>query len=159
MRQVLTGLKELCKRRELWRQQGKRVVFTNGCFDLLHPGHITYLEDARALGDVLIIGLNDDSSIQRLKGEKRPVNPLHDRALMLASLKPVSDVVAFSEDTPFKLISALLPDILVKGGDYSIGNIVGADIVKKAGGHVTTIPFLDGYSSTRLMQKIIELGA
>ncbi len=155
----LAVLKELCQQREIWREQGKRVVFTNGCFDLLHPGHITYLQDAKALGDVLIIGLNDDASIQRLKGDARPVNPLADRAVMLMALKSVDKVVAFSEDTPFHLISALLPDILVKGGDYTPDNIVGADVVQTAGGHVTTIPFLDGYSSTRLMQKIIELGA
>jgi len=151
-------LEKLYQQRELWKKQGKCVVFTNGCFDLLHPGHITYLQDAKALGDILIIGLNDDASIRRLKGNTRPINPLHDRAVMLAALKPVDEVVTFSEDTPFNLISALLPDILVKGGDYTEDNIVGADVVQAAGGHVTIIPFLDGYSSTRLMQKIIELG-
>ncbi|MDQ6956545.1 MAG: D-glycero-beta-D-manno-heptose 1-phosphate adenylyltransferase [Mariprofundaceae bacterium] len=153
----LAILEELCQQREIWREQGKRVVFTNGCFDLLHPGHITYLQDAKALGDVLIIGLNDDASIQRLKGDARPVNSLADRAVMLMALKSVDKVVAFSEDTPFNLISALLPDVLVKGGDYTPDNIVGADVVQAAGGHVTTIPFLDGYSSTRLIQKIIAL--
>ena len=153
----LAILQELCQQRDIWRQQGKRVVFTNGCFDLLHPGHIAYLQDAKALGDVLIIGLNDDASIQRLKGNARPVNSLADRAVMLMALKSVDNVVAFSEDTPFNLISALLPDVLVKGGDYTPDNMVGADIVQAAGGDVTTIPFLDGYSSTRLIQKIIAL--
>ena len=153
----LAILQELCQQRDIWREQGKRVVFTNGCFDLLHPGHIAYLQDAKALGDVLIIGLNDDASIQRLKGNARPVNSLADRAVMLMALKPVDNVVAFSEDTPFNLISALLPDVLVKGGDYTPDNMVGADIVQAAGGDVTTIPFLDGYSSTRLIQKIIAL--
>ncbi len=153
----LAILQELCQQRDIWREQGKRVVFTNGCFDLLHPGHIAYLQDAKALGDVLIIGLNDDASIQRLKGNARPVNSLADRAVMLMALKSVDNVVAFSEDTPFNLISALLPDVLVKGGDYTPDNMVGADIVQAAGGDVTTIPFLDGYSSTRLIQKIIAL--
>jgi len=158
MKKVLATLEELCSQRELWKEQGKCVVFTNGCFDLLHPGHITYLQDTKALGDILIIGLNDDASIRRLKGDMRPINPLHDRAVMLAALKPVDEVVVFSEDTPINLISALLPDVLVKGGDYTEDNIVGADVVQAAGGYVTTIPFLDGYSSTRLMQKIVELG-
>jgi len=155
----LERLEKLCKQRKVWKAQGKRVVFTNGCFDLLHPGHITYLQDAKTLGDVLIIGLNDDASIRRLKGDARPINPLDDRAVMLKALKPVDEVVAFSDDTPFNLISALLPDVLVKGGDYSADNIVGADVVTNAGGHVTTIPFLAGYSSTRLIQKIIALDA
>jgi len=157
MDNALLTLEELCQQRQIWKGQGKRVVFSNGCFDLLHPGHITYLQDAKALGDILIIGLNDDASIRRLKGEARPINALQDRAMMLAALKPVDAVVAFSEDTPFHLISALLPDILVKGGDYTVDNIVGADVVQAAGGHVTTIAFLEGYSSTRLMQKIIDL--
>jgi len=156
--QALEVLESLCQQRLTWREQGKRVVFTNGCFDLLHPGHITYLQDAKALGDILIIGLNDDASIRRLKGSTRPINPLQDRAIMLAALKPVDEVVMFSEDTPIDLISALLPDVLVKGGDYTPASIVGAEVVQAAGGHVTIIPFLEGYSSTRLIQKIMELG-
>jgi len=154
MKQALSSLEDLCQQRAIWREQGRRVVFTNGCFDLLHPGHITYLEDAKALGDVLIIGLNDDASIRRLKGETRPINPLQDRAVMLAALKPVDEVVAFSEDTPFNLISTLLPDVLVKGGDYHIDDIVGADVVQATDGQVTTIAFLDGYSSSGLIQRI-----
>jgi len=153
------ALNMLCQQRQQWKEQGKKVVFTNGCFDLLHPGHITYLQDAKALGDILIIGLNDDASIRRLKGNNRPINALEDRAMMLLALKPVDHVVAFSEDTPLQIISALLPDVLVKGGDYTINNIVGADVVQHAGGVVTTISFLDGYSSTRLIQKIKKLGA
>jgi len=153
------ALNMLCRQRQQWKEQGKKVVFTNGCFDLLHPGHITYLQDAKALGDILIIGLNDDASIRRLKGNNRPINALEDRAMMLLALKPVDHVVAFSEDTPLQIISALLPDVLVKGGDYTINNIVGADVVQHAGGVVTTISFLDGYSSTRLIQKIKKLGA
>jgi len=158
MRKRITLLEELCQQRNAWKRQGKRVVFTNGCFDLLHPGHITYLHDAKTLGDILIIGLNDDASIRRLKGDSRPISPLMDRAMMLLALKPVNEVVVFSDDTPLNLISSLLPDVLVKGGDYTTDKIVGADIVQAAGGDVTTIPFLDGYSSTQLIQKIIGLG-
>ncbi len=151
---ALWHLKKACEQREAWKKEGKRVVFTNGCFDLLHPGHITYLQDAQNLGDVLILGLNDDASIQRLKGASRPINPLHDRATMLSSLRSVDVVVAFSEDTPLNLITALMPDVLVKGGDYSVDTIVGAKEVMQAGGHVQVIPFLEGYSSTRLIQRI-----
>jgi len=154
---TLWSLEQACEQRKLWKKAGKRVVFTNGCFDLLHPGHITYLHDAKGLGDVLILGLNDDASIQRLKGTSRPINPLHDRAVMLAALKSIDVVVAFSEDTPLNLIMTLIPDILVKGGDYSVETIVGAEEVLHAGGQVQVIPFLEGYSSTRLIQRIQEL--
>ena len=140
-----------------WRAEGKSIVFTNGCFDLLHPGHIDYLAKARALGDVLIIGLNDDNSIQRLKGSTRPVNPLPVRTIMLAALKSVDLVVPFSEDTPLKLISALMPDILVKGGDYEADDIVGAREVREGGGTVIVMPFVDGHSSTSLIKRIQQL--
>ena len=134
--------------------QGKKVVFTNGCFDLLHPGHIQYLSDAKALGDVLILGLNADASISRLKGDSRPINPLQDRAVMLSGLRSVDAVVAFEEDTPQKLIAMLLPDVLVKGGDYAPDDIVGAKEVREAGGEVVVVPFLDGYSSSKLIERI-----
>jgi len=137
-----------------WHNDGKSIVFTNGCFDLLHPGHIDYLQRAQALGDVLVVGLNDDASIQRLKGSSRPVNPLADRITMLAALRSVDLVIPFSEDTPFNLISAIMPDILVKGGDYNADDIVGADIVRQAGGEVVVMPFLEGHSSTKLIDKI-----
>ena len=137
-----------------WKEEGKTVVFTNGCFDLLHPGHIDYLNRAAALGDVLIIGLNDDASVRRLKGAARPVNPLQDRAIMLAALRAVDLVVPFAEDTPLQLISTLMPDILVKGGDYQPDEIVGADVVRQAGGQVIVMPFIDGFSSTKLLQRI-----
>jgi len=133
------------------------VVFTNGCFDLLHPGHVNYLEDAKKLGDVLIIGLNSDDSIRNLKGPLRPVNDLADRAHMLAALRSVDLVVPFSEDTPINLIKALLPDVLVKGGDYVPDDIVGAKEVRKAGGEVIVVPFLGGYSSTTLINRIKQL--
>lgn len=137
-----------------WRAQGRRIVFTNGCFDLLHPGHIGYLAKAKELGDVLIVGLNDDDSIRRLKGPERPVNPLADRSIMLAALKSVDLVVPFSEQTPLNLITALQPDVLVKGGDYREDEIVGAEEVRAAGGEVIVIPFLDGHSSSSLISRI-----
>ncbi len=142
---------------EDWRRHGLRIVFTNGCFDLLHPGHIAYLSEAKALGDRLVIGLNDDASIHRLKGPSRPVNPLADRAAMLGALRMVDLVVPFSEDTPLELIQALRPDILVKGGDYRPETIVGAEEVRGWGGEVVVIPFLDGHSSTGLIARIRSL--
>jgi len=151
---TLWTLEEASKQQKKWKKEGLRIVFTNGCFDLLHPGHIAYLQDAQDLGDALILGLNDDASIQRLKGASRPINPLHDRACMLSALRSVDMVVAFSEDTPLKLITNLMPDILVKGGDYTVDSIVGAKEVLSAGGEVKVISFLEGYSSTRLIQRI-----
>ena len=143
---------------EQWRDNGFTIVFTNGCFDLLHPGHIDYLTKARALGDVLIVGLNDDDSITRLKGPTRPITPLKDRQTMLTALKSVDLVVPFEEETPLKLIKTLLPDILVKGGDYEPDDIVGAKEVREHGGHVTVITFLDGHSTTSLIKRIQEIG-
>ncbi len=152
-------LSEAVRRREQWREGNKRVVFTNGCFDLLHPGHVTYLEDARSLGDILIVGLNSDDSIRQLKGPPRPVNRLADRAHMLAGLRSVDLVVPFSEETPINLIRALLPDVLVKGGDYRPEDIVGAKEVREAGGEVVVVPFLVGHSSTNLIRKIQKSSA
>jgi D-glycero-beta-D-manno-heptose 1-phosphate adenylyltransferase len=139
-----------------WRSAGQRIVFTNGCFDLLHPGHIDYLEKARALGDALIIGLNDDDSVRILKGPQRPINSLRDRACMLGALRCVDLVVPFAEETPIKLISALLPDVLVKGGDYDADDIVGAKEVRAHGGEVVVMPFIGGYSSSSLIQRIVD---
>jgi len=149
-----TPLHEAQKKLEEWRMQGKRIVFTNGCFDLLHPGHINYLQKSRALGDVLIIGLNDDDSVRRLKGPTRPINPLSDRAIMLTALKSVDMVVAFPEDTPLELIKSLMPDVLVKGGDYEPDNIVGGKEVRESGGEVIVMPFVDGHSSSELIERI-----
>lgn len=129
------------------RHQYENVVFTNGCFDVLHRGHATYLAQARELGDCLVIGLNSDSSVKRLKGESRPINNEQDRAFLLASLSFVSYIIFFEEDTPKNLIEQVRPNILVKGGDYQLSNIVGADFVMKNGGKVLRIPFVDGYSS------------
>lgn len=132
----------------------RKVVFTNGCFDVLHYGHICYLLEARKLGDVLVVGLNSDESVRRLKGPTRPVNGEKERAFVLAALACVDYVVVFEEDTPEELIKIVRPDVLVKGGDYAIENIVGADFVQRNGGVVTTIPFVEGFSSTRIIAKL-----
>jgi rfaE bifunctional protein nucleotidyltransferase chain/domain len=137
-----------------WQSEGKKVVFTNGVFDLLHIGHITYLAKAAELGDKLIIGLNADSSVRRIKGESRPVNDQNTRAAILAALFFVDAIVVFEEDTPLNLISTLLPDYLVKGADYSVENIIGAKEVIANGGEVKTINFVEGYSSTSIINKI-----
>jgi len=137
-----------------WKSEGKKVVFTNGVFDLLHIGHITYLSKAAELGDKLIIGLNADSSVKRIKGEDRPVNDENSRAALLAAFFFVDAVVLFAEDTPLNLITALMPDILIKGADYSVENIVGAKEVLANGGEVKTITFVEGYSSSNIIQKI-----
>jgi rfaE bifunctional protein nucleotidyltransferase chain/domain len=137
-----------------WQSEGEKVVFTNGVFDLLHIGHITYLAKAANLGEKLIIGLNADSSVTRLKGEGRPVNDQSNRAALLAALFFVDAVILFEEDTPLDLISAILPDILVKGADYTVDNIVGAKEVIANGGEVLTIDMVEGYSSTSIIQKI-----
>ncbi len=137
-----------------WQDEGLKVVFTNGCFDILHLGHIDYLEKAISLGDKLIIGLNSDESVRRLKGSDRPVNDWVARSRMLAALGFVDAVVPFEEDTPLELIKALLPDILVKGEDYKIENIVGADIVIQNGGRVETIALVKGYSTTTIINKL-----
>lgn len=137
-----------------WKIEGKKVVFTNGVFDLLHIGHITYMAKAAELGDKLVIGLNSDSSVKRIKGDDRPVNDQNSRAALLAALFFVDAIVVFEEDTPLDLITALIPDILVKGADYSVENIVGAKEVIANGGEVKTINFVEGYSSTSIIQKI-----
>ncbi|MGW8122188.1 D-glycero-beta-D-manno-heptose 1-phosphate adenylyltransferase [Roseivirga echinicomitans] len=137
-----------------WKSQGEKVVFTNGCFDILHLGHIDYLEKAKALGSKLVVGLNDNPSVKRLKGEERPINNENARARMLAALAFVDGVTLFSEDTPKELITYLIPNILVKGSDYDLSNIVGADIVLANGGEVKTIDLVDGYSTTNLIQKL-----
>jgi len=137
-----------------WQAAGNKVVFTNGVFDLLHIGHITYLAKAAELGDKLVIGLNSDISVKRIKGESRPINSENNRAALLAALFFVDAVVLFEEDTPLNLITALMPDVLVKGADYTIENVVGAKEVMANGGEVKTISFVEGHSSTSIIQKI-----
>ena len=132
----------------------RKIVFTNGCFDVLHYGHVHYLLEARKLGDLLVVGLNNDDSVRRLKGSTRPVNGENERAFVLAALSCVDYVSLFEEDTPEELIKIVRPDVLVKGGDYTIDNIVGADFVQRNGGVVTTIPFVEGFSSTRIIEQL-----
>lgn len=138
-----------------WKNKGYKIVFTNGCFDLVHYGHLQYLATARALGDRLIVGLNSTSSVKRLKGEHRPINDDLTRQHLLASLQCVSLVVEFEEDTPLKLIQLLSPDILVKGGDWQVDQIVGSDWVLSKGGSVQNLPFVEGYSTTNIEEKIL----
>jgi rfaE bifunctional protein nucleotidyltransferase chain/domain len=145
---------ELKRRLAQYRFLGKKIVFTNGCFDILHLGHIDYLAKAAGLGHVLVIGLNTDASVHRLKGGNRPLQDETSRAMVLASLGFVDLVVFFGEDTPYELIKTVQPDILVKGADYRPEEIVGYDILKARGGEVVTIEFLEGYSTTRIEQKI-----
>lgn len=136
------------------RRGGKRIVFTNGCFDIIHIGHTRYLAKAKALGDVLVIGLNSDLSVKAIKGRGRPINNEKDRAEILSALIPVDYVTIFSEPTPEELIKRLKPDILVKGGDWHPKNIVGGDFVKSRGGKVVSVPFIKGHSTTSLIKKI-----
>ena len=137
-----------------WRFEQAKIVFTNGCFDILHAGHLQYLAEARDLGTKLVVGLNSDDSVKRLKGNHRPINDLQTRTMMLASLQFVDAVVVFEEDTPFELIKKIIPTILVKGGDYEIKSIVGYDIVTENGGEVKTLTFLEGFSTTNIEDKI-----
>lgn len=136
------------------KARGKKIVFTNGCFDILHRGHIEYLKKAKSLGDVLVVGLNTDTSVKRLKGENKPVNKQADRAAVLAALETVDYVVFFSQDTPFELIKIVKPDILVKGADWHKNKIIGADFVKSYGGKVATVPYLAGYSTSSLLKRL-----
>ncbi len=147
---------DACTRIQMWQAQGDLVVFTNGCFDIVHLGHIDYLEKAHAKGQRLVIGLNSDASVRRLKGEKRPIIPIYPRARMMASFEFVDLVVVFEEDTPQVLIETVKPDILVKGSDYAVENIVGASFVIERGGKVETIDLVEGYSTTNLIDKIRE---
>ena len=133
------------------RRAGLSLVFTNGCFDVLHPGHLALLEQARALGDFLVVGLNSDRSVRALKGPGRPVLPLAGRLALLTALEPVDLVIPFDEDTPERLISEVAPDILVKGGDYSASSVVGAASVEARGGRVVIVPLVEGYSTTRIL--------
>jgi D-beta-D-heptose 7-phosphate kinase/D-beta-D-heptose 1-phosphate adenosyltransferase len=135
-------------------QRPATLCFTNGCFDLLHPGHVKYLEDVRALGDFLVVGLNSDASVARLKGPSRPLQDEQARAMILLGLRSVDAVVRFDEDTPFQLISALQPDILAKGGDYTPETVVGRDVVVARGGRVVLVPFLPGHSTTAIVERV-----
>jgi rfaE bifunctional protein nucleotidyltransferase chain/domain len=141
----------------VWNFKNQKVVFTNGCFDILHLGHIEYLSKAADLGDVLVIGMNTDKSIHKIKGQSRPINDEHSRSMVLAALEFVTAVVLFDEETPYELIKTVQPDILVKGKDYKIEEIAGHDIVLANGGKVVTIELTKGYSTTAIEQKILRL--
>ena len=142
------------ERLKLWRKEGKTIVFSNGCFDILHRGHVEYLSKAADLGDILIIGLNTDDSVRRLKGPSRPVNDEKARAILLSALEFVDAVVFFDEDTPYNLIRRIQPDVLVKGKDYKVEDIVGYDIVTGKGGKVETIELVEGFSTTMTIEKM-----
>lgn len=140
-----------------WKQQKETIVFTNGCFDVFHAGHAQYLEEARQLGDRLIVGLNSDSSVKKLKGSHRPIQSMDDRAAVLCALRSVDMVISFSEDTPMELIRSLIPDVLVKGGDYTIEDMIGKDFIEQAGGEVKILSFKKGISTSSIINRIQKL--
>lgn len=156
MEKVLT-LNKLTERLKTLRSRGKKVVFTNGCFDIIHAGHVRYLKKARSLGDILVVGLNSDTSIKGLKGESRPIVPQRERAEVLSALEAVDFIVLFSQPTPVRLIDAISPDVLAKGADWAASNIAGADIVRKRGGRVARISLVKGRSTTNIIKRILEL--
>lgn len=148
---------QLLRQCNIWRSFGKKIVFTNGCFDILHYGHLHLIATAASLGNVLVVGVNSDSSVKRLKGEDRPINHQQERMFQMASLLCTDAVCLFEEDTPEELIKTIRPDVLVKGGDYTIENIVGADFVQSYGGTVSIIPFVEGYSTSATIASIKKL--
>jgi rfaE bifunctional protein nucleotidyltransferase chain/domain len=156
MKQKIRERKDLLRIIKNLKAKGKRIVFTNGCFDLLHIGHIRYLEKARALGDALVVGVNSDSSVRKLKGPKRPVLPVKERTEILSGLGCVDYITIFDERDPLKLITSLHPDVLVKGGDWTKDQIVGSEVVKRSGGKVVTIPFVKGVSTSNLINIILK---
>ena len=151
---MIIDVKDIKKTTEEFKNNGKKIVFTNGCFDILHRGHAEYLEQAKSLGDLLVVGVNSDTSVKRLKGNDRPINNENDRAFMLDKLKPVDVVTIFTEDTPIDLISEVIPDVLVKGGDWKEDDIVGSDVVKGHGGKVISLKFVDSYSTTAIIDRM-----
>ncbi|MCL2131449.1 MAG: D-glycero-beta-D-manno-heptose 1-phosphate adenylyltransferase [Lentimicrobiaceae bacterium] len=155
--QRIVRFEAVCPHLEEWKKENKKIVFTNGCFDLVHRGHLDYLAKAAELGDKLIVGLNTDNSVRRLKGNSRPIVDEYSRAFLLASLCFVDAVMLFDEDTPYNLIQTVQPDILAKGADYQIDAIAGADIVKKKGGEIVTLDFLPDFSTSSMIKKIVSL--
>jgi len=151
----LVNRNEAAKIIDKWRADRRTIIFTNGCFDIIHRGHVEYLKKAKLLGDILIVGLNSDTSVRRIKGKLRPYQNEQDRALILDAMKMVDLIIIFSEDTPLNLICELKPDVLVKGGDYDHRSIVGAKEVENWGGRVIIIPFLKGYGTSKLVEKIV----
>jgi len=153
---VLVELEELLRILERERE-GKKVVFTNGCFDLIHAGHVDYLEKAKGFGDILVVGVNSDSSVRRIKGEKRPIMPQELRVKVLSALRPVDYVLLFEEETPIRLIEAIRPDVLVKGGDWELSRIVGREFVESYGGEVKTVPIEVDISTSKIVERIVSL--
>jgi len=156
MKQKIKGREELLKIIQDLKIKGKRIVFTNGCFDLLHIGHIRYLEEAKTLGDVLIVGVNSDSSVRKLKGPERPILPVEERTEILSGLGCVDYITIFDELDPLNLISSLQPDVLVKGGDWTKEQVVGSEVVKRSGGEVVIIPFVQGASTSNQIEIILK---
>ncbi|MFA6922727.1 MAG: D-glycero-beta-D-manno-heptose 1-phosphate adenylyltransferase [Bacteroidales bacterium] len=157
IRTKIISSESISKHLKAWQKENKKIVFTNGCFDILHLGHIDYLSKAADMGDILIIGLNTDASVRKIKGKNRPINDEISRSKVLASLFFVDAVVLFNEETPYKLIKTIQPDILVKGSDYKSGDIIGSDIVKSKGGKIVTIALVEGYSTSGIEKKIIKM--
>lgn len=156
MKEKIKEKRDLGKTLEELRTKRKRIVFTNGCFDLLHVGHLRYLEKAKALGDILVVGVNEDSSVQRLKGSERPILPLVERMEILSGLECVDYIISFYEDTPLELISFLKPHVLVKGGDWTKDTTVGKEVVEGLGGEVVILPFVEGNSTTNIIETILQ---
>lgn len=151
---IINDWNELKVKLDSEKKNGKKIVFTNGCFDIIHPGHVSYLKASKELGDILLVALNSDASVQKLKGKTRPVNKIDDRSIVMDALKPVDYVTEFPQDTPFEIISKIIPDIITKGGDYKPEEVVGADIVKNNGGRVEIINFVEGKSTSNIIQKM-----
>lgn len=152
----IASMDELVQLRKQWQETHKKVVFTNGCFDIIHRGHIEYLAKAKAMGDILIVAINTDQSVRKLKGEHRPIIPQEDRAFIVSNLVPVDYVCLFDEDTPLNAITKLTPDVLAKGTDWNINEVVGRDIVERHGGHVATIDYVPDKSTTSIIQQIMN---
>ncbi len=152
----IKNIDELVEIRKNLKAENKKVVFTNGCFDIIHAGHVDYLTKSKALGDILIVGVNSDFSVRKIKGEKRPILSERERSYIISNIKPVDYVTLFDEDTPGKLIETLVPDILVKGADWAIENIVGRDIVVANGGEVKTIEFVNDQSTSKIIKTVLE---
>jgi D-glycero-beta-D-manno-heptose 1-phosphate adenylyltransferase len=151
------SLSELIEVRHRWKSERKKVVFTNGVFDILHRGHVEYLAGAKSMGDELIVGINSDASVKKIKGPRRPVVGESDRAYLVSQLAPVDAVCIFEQETPYDIISALIPDVLVKGADWNVDDVVGKDVVERFGGKVLTLPFVPQHSTTSIIEKIKEL--
>ncbi len=152
----IKNINELAEIRKELKLQNKKVVFTNGVFDILHAGHVDYITTAKSKGDILIVAVNSDSSVKKIKGELRPIVPQNERAFIISSLKPVDYVVIFDEETPYEIIKKIIPDVLVKGADWSVENIVGRDIVETNGGKVETIEFINNISTTNMIKTVLE---